>query len=761
LNWEKYIGDDAAFNRAASEITSFVKADVRGRISRRLFGCLLRRALIPPFRFAKRLRFSATDLLAKHYSVLYKSRVLADLQDPANPRPALFLLTTNLTDGNLCSFTAHGFMNEKTGVLIQTQAFPVATAVAASSAFPGFFPPIELTPDSLDIPEHILGHSRVALTDGGVFDNLGLRKFQNIRRDPLNNLQYIIVSDASHRFLWDRESKFLEPLRTSLRASDILSKRIHDLEVEMAQDTCFVSVNIDTVIPKAEDCHALLPDIQIQLPGVRTDLDAFSDLEIRALVQHGYCAGRAAIKKKLEDLPLDCLERTPWDGTEGGGSKALGPADKEKLSRSKFRKLRMLSLMDRATYIHAGFVLAAILAFFFLPTLWGVISSPREDTTIKSEITTKAKLLRQQYNDVILSRKATSMGGFLTQPLTGRDNWVETWATSQASFALLNNPELTKDERDYIAEVLEKRFKATDWNETAQGWVTRSGSNQLQAEPALWTAGAIAAMLNTSELSEGTRQTLTQSFTSIQTILSVYHNSQNQGEAWYIFPNQKNKSEYSPYTTALALLVLLKTREAQLPWEGSAARRDELILRSANWLLSRFEADASPPGWRGIAWPPAGNDVSDGFTFQVLAELLLLEHSGLGFKIPPNILDQIPLRIKLLEKLGGIDVRGRTLLTVIDDKGEHLSECSVTFIWQPWAILTCQLWLKRLEAAGASAQERLSYRKILRRLVVDQGDRAVRQASNNSIYMSAEMLYALSMSLGSDSATPVVAQESK
>ena len=743
LNWERYTGDANEFDSASSELLTLVKADVRGRVSRRLFGAFLRRTIIPPLRVTNRFRLSATDLLGKYYSILYKSSVLADLQGTENQRPSLFLLTTNLTDGSLCAFTAQGFLNDNDGHLIQAQTFPLATAVAASSAFPGFFPPIALTPDNLDVPEHILGHARIALTDGGVFDNLGLRKFQNIRRDKNVNIDHILLSDASHRFLWDKESMLLQPLRTSLRASDILSKRIHDLEVEMAHDSCFVAVNIDAVIPRTEDQHALLPDIQVQLPSIRTDLDEFSDLEIRALTHHGYCVARSATRRRLVQLPLACLESRPWDPTSET-AKPIGRAEKQILSRSKFRKFRLLSFRDGATYVHVSLILAAVLGFFFLPKIWSLISSPRKERQLRAEIVSKTKSLVQQYTDVILSRKGTALGGYFTQPLTGRDNWVETWATSQAAFALLSNPNVSKDEHDYIDEVIERRFTATDWNPMSKGWVTRSGSSQLQAEPALWTAGAIASRLTMSDLSEEERQRLIESFKTVETTLSNYHTSVNETEAWYIFPNQKNKAEHSPYTAALAILVLLKARDARLPWEGSPEKRDEIIVRTANWLISRFESDADPPGWRGIAWPPAGNDVSDGFTFQVLAELLMVENSGLGFRIPIHVTNSIPARLRLLEKLGGLDNRGRTLLTVVDEKGEHLSECSVTFLWQPWAILTCKLWLLRLENAGAPAEERLPFRTILHKLIVDQGDRALRQASNNSIYMSAEMLYALS-----------------
>ena len=51
----------------------------------------------------------------------------------------------------------------------------VPMAVTASSAFPGFFPPLELT--GADVGASSGEFGRQAYTDGGVFDNLGVRMF--------------------------------------------------------------------------------------------------------------------------------------------------------------------------------------------------------------------------------------------------------------------------------------------------------------------------------------------------------------------------------------------------------------------------------------------------------------------------------------------------------------------------------------------------------------------------------------------------------
>ena len=56
-------------------------------------------------------------------------------------------------------------------------------AVTASSAFPGFFPPVELT--GTDVGANAGEFGRQAYTDGAVFDNLGVRMFHCLERSLL------------------------------------------------------------------------------------------------------------------------------------------------------------------------------------------------------------------------------------------------------------------------------------------------------------------------------------------------------------------------------------------------------------------------------------------------------------------------------------------------------------------------------------------------------------------------------------------------
>src|SRR5215469_6871134 len=178
LNWDRYNGSPGEFDAAASELLSFVRLDVRNRIVRRF-------PLILPLRGLRWLlggsnrKLGRTELLESHYErFLYGDTSLLELPE----RPQLHILTTNLSEGCLCSFTRDGLLMVRRHPggkfridRIHTGLATVPMAVAASSAFPGFFPPLELT--GMEVGAHVGEFGRQAYTDGGVFDNLGVRMF--------------------------------------------------------------------------------------------------------------------------------------------------------------------------------------------------------------------------------------------------------------------------------------------------------------------------------------------------------------------------------------------------------------------------------------------------------------------------------------------------------------------------------------------------------------------------------------------------------
>jgi predicted acylesterase/phospholipase RssA len=186
LNWDRYNGSPDEFDAAASEFLSFVRLDVRNRILRRF-------PLILPLRWSGRLlgrsnrKLSRTGLLEYHYEkFLYGDTSLFELPE----KPQLHILATNLSEGCLCSFHRNGLLmvRRQPGSTIRIDRIhiglaTVAMAVTASSAFPGFFPPLELT--SVEVGANVGEFGRQAYTDGGVFDNLGIRMFRCLERQLL------------------------------------------------------------------------------------------------------------------------------------------------------------------------------------------------------------------------------------------------------------------------------------------------------------------------------------------------------------------------------------------------------------------------------------------------------------------------------------------------------------------------------------------------------------------------------------------------
>ncbi len=325
LNWDRYCGSDAAFTEAAAELIRFVQFDIRNHIVRRL-------PLLYPLRAAARLvglpaaRLSPNALLERSYrEFLYGDRRLFEL--PA--RPGLHILATNVSDGVLAVFSRDG-LHVQNREADATDSFrhvpgwtaPIAKVVGASSAFPGFFPPVELSAADLGVRE---GHFPAeSFTDGGVYDNLGIRAIRWLQRHRGGAPEIVLVSDAGKPFqiLGDGALGFLAQ---SIRATDILWDRVWQLEREnFGERNGYHFMPITRIVGTDEDPHALPRVVQAEVASIRTDLDRFTDLEINALVGHGYEVARS-VHRRLGDSTGHAVSEGPvWmpqpgaDGLRGG-----------------------------------------------------------------------------------------------------------------------------------------------------------------------------------------------------------------------------------------------------------------------------------------------------------------------------------------------------------------------------------------------------------------------------------------------------------
>lgn len=388
LNWNRYTGTDEQFAAAAREMIRFVQFDVRNRIVRRL-------PLTFPLRLAAKLtgrrapRIAPNAFLERYYrEFLYGDRRLFELPE----QPALHILATNVSDGVMAVFNRDGLHIQKRNTSdpdpfhhVAGHTASVAKVVGASSAFPGFFPPVELTAADLGVRDGQFPAD--SFTDGGVYDNLGTRCFVWLKNCHGRDYDRVLVSDAGKPFqiLGNAPLGFIAQ---SIRASDILWDRVWQLERENFGDqNGFVFAPVTQVVDPHVDPHALHPVVQSEVATIRTDLDRFSDLEVNALVAHGYEVARDVLRQ-ADEADRAVPAGPPWEPLPGSHSlraatvdalRDLSVADTartaatsaaarlaQRLRRSSGRKVwsTLLDWRDWPSYLY---VAAALLLFVALP----------------------------------------------------------------------------------------------------------------------------------------------------------------------------------------------------------------------------------------------------------------------------------------------------------------------------------------------------------------------------------------------------------
>jgi predicted acylesterase/phospholipase RssA len=378
LNWDRYIGDDESFDAAATEILEFVRFDIRNHIARRI-PLQLPLRLLARTPFLERRTITQNAILEQYYKkYLFGEKCLYELPE----QPNLNILATNISTGRLAVFNRQGlFMesrdkeNVKHFDFVPGQLARIAQVVTASSAFPGFFSPVEFT--AADLGVHEGEFAPEFFTDGGVYDNLGIRAFSWLKQNK-PNFDRVIVSDAGKPFQILATAS-LGLVGQSVRASDILWDRVWQLEHEnFANEEGFVFLSMTDIVDLAEDPNALHPLVQSEVHTIRTDLDRFSDAEIDVLVQHGYEVARNTCRKQGLVGKAKIPDGPPWSPVKTDKLKVdnqilpskMQPSVTARLSRllrrSSARRIvsTFLDWRDWPSYLY---IFAAFLVFVLTP----------------------------------------------------------------------------------------------------------------------------------------------------------------------------------------------------------------------------------------------------------------------------------------------------------------------------------------------------------------------------------------------------------
>lgn len=271
-------------------------------------GPLLKRLL--PWNWFR--RDTAVKALEATYFKRLTKHALTELPD----RPRFVFCSTDLAFGVDWTSERARLGHYLIGYSKPAPAWPVARAVAASSCFPPLFKPMQPDATGLKFVEGHIGAAErdrllrgLALTDGGVYDNLAL---EPVWKDH----QTLLVSDGGVPFHYVSALGWIGQIRRYIdivyNQSAAVRKRwliANFINGQMHGTFWGIgSVTKDYNLPQAPPGY---PQelIKERISCIRTDLDAFSEAECSILENHGYLLAETAIRKHAPEL---ISRDVPW-----------------------------------------------------------------------------------------------------------------------------------------------------------------------------------------------------------------------------------------------------------------------------------------------------------------------------------------------------------------------------------------------------------------------------------------------------------------
>jgi NTE family protein len=271
-----------------------VAAPVRRFASRNLRTPAMLRRLLRPWNTSAGVRG-----LSAGYAARLSSAKLTALPE----RPRFVFCATDLCYGVNFVFERARVGDYRLGYLSPPPAdWDVARAVAASSCFPPIFNPL---PVDVAVGEFKRGRDRlhgadVRLSDGGLYDNLGLEPVWKNHRAVLVSDGGALFGSASDHGLLARISRYVDIVdyqALALRKRWLLSNFLTGVMAGAYWGIGSAAGNYGA--DGAGYSKALATEV---IAAVRTDLDAFSTAEMAVLENHGYAVAAAAVATHLSDL---------------------------------------------------------------------------------------------------------------------------------------------------------------------------------------------------------------------------------------------------------------------------------------------------------------------------------------------------------------------------------------------------------------------------------------------------------------------------
>ncbi|MDR6827699.1 NTE family protein [Bosea sp. BE271] len=251
---------------------------------------------------------SISDRVSDAYDdVLFQGKTLQDLPDEVLGRAPRFVFNaTNVQTAALWRFSKPYMGDHRVG-LFERPDTPISRVVAASSAFPPILSPMTLELAGPVVPTKGADLSRAPFTqsaflsDGGVYDNLGL--------ETLKTFKTILVSDAGQKIAPEEEPES-DWARHSVRILDVVDNQVRSLRKRQlirdyetkSRDGAYWGIRTDWENYKLVDdplrCRDRDPSALARTP---TRLQKMESDHFEKLVNWGYAVCDAALRAHVDN----------------------------------------------------------------------------------------------------------------------------------------------------------------------------------------------------------------------------------------------------------------------------------------------------------------------------------------------------------------------------------------------------------------------------------------------------------------------------
>lgn len=265
---------------------------------------------------------SISDRMVKAYREhLFGEATLQDLPDDnvrqagaEKPPPRFVINATNLESGVLMRFSRPYLADYRVG-RVAFPDLPLAVAVAASSAFPPVLSPCTVDLEHEDwVTEEgndLTGsgfRGQIRLSDGGVYDNLGLQT-------AWNQFRTILVADAGGQMGAD-SSPPTDWLRHMARVLSVIDNQVRSLRKRQVIEAfksdqragAYIGIRSHVADYHLDDAMTADPEVTDRLAATATRLDDLSAERQESLINWGYVITDTGVRKHVrEGLPAGSL----------------------------------------------------------------------------------------------------------------------------------------------------------------------------------------------------------------------------------------------------------------------------------------------------------------------------------------------------------------------------------------------------------------------------------------------------------------------